>query len=349
MTEERIINVEKLRSVIKESRVGMFYADVSKRVRKFFTKRDPNAIKIPTIPRPLPIMGKTARSAPLLANNSLAYVILSDLYGLREKEETLDLNSIIRIAEKKNMVAPSTLPLTADSLKLFGNSHFACDQEFMTVYYMREFSGDYNPKHLLNKFIINETMFRRPDKCLWIYNDSNLGSGLKFYRIKIRRNIDDLNEVVLGKDLFVDALEASNIQLESAVEYNADIRQLLTGERTRIGSRMNYNPHISPSTSDFSPIKEKKVKDENENENENDIVEDDTVLGENPFAAVENPLVGVEAKDTLTLGEFDGIEGGPSKVKKLEAEKYESSSNDSDTADSDDENAEDDENGAEKT
>jgi len=152
MTEERIINVEKLRSTIEESRVGMFYADVRKRVRKFFTKRDPNAIKLPTIPRPRPVLGESLRYVPRLANNSLAYVILSDLYGLREKEETLDLNSIIRIAKKKNMVTSMTL--TADSLKIFGESHFAYDPEFMVVYYMHEFSGDYDPKHLLDKFLL---------------------------------------------------------------------------------------------------------------------------------------------------------------------------------------------------
>jgi len=95
----------------------------------------------------------------------------------------------------------------------------------------------------------------------------------------------------------------------------------LTGVKTRLGNRMGYNRHMAPSTSDFCPIKEEKVKDEDEND---------------------------DNADPITLGEFDGIEGGPSKVKKLEAEEYESSEDDSAASDGG-ENAEDGENGAEKT
>ena len=247
----------------------------------------------------MPVLSYIQISATKASKNSLPYVVLSEIYGLRDENLTIDLASLVTDAKKKNRVTP--LPLSAEGLNVFLDKNYSGEKDFIVINYMEQFSDNYDPERFLNKMDINEKMFNRPTNTLWIFNEGNFGSGINFYRIKLRKDIVDLNSVILGKDVFVESLEAINEELEDAVLYDKNFRLLLTGYGKRTFQIFVNNYH-APETSGFAGVRVLTEKDIEDKSDLEDFAED--------------------CEDIGNLGEFGGVVNGPLCVKKIEIEEY---------------------------
>lgn len=280
-------------------------------------KRRPGAISLPTMQRPTSNFNEVNKkrigdsSVSTVGNNSLPYVVLSELYGLRDYNDrlndlTIDIDALISEAEQKSLVVH--YPLGQDGINLVReNREF---EGYLRINYIHQFSSDYDPKHMLNVLEVNERMFRHPDRELWIYNYFNYGDGLKLYRIFLRRNIQDLDDVVIGDDVMTESFEATNEELKTLMERNEDVYRLLTGEYSDRRAPHPFALNGDPADSDYSGTTiEEKESEEGEESKEIDDYDDEIA----------------EGFEKVTLGQFGGVEGASSLVKKLpdEPEGYE--------------------------
>jgi len=215
----------------------------------FKTPINPKAIKLKTIPRPLPIdNGKYHRHKS--NNNSLPYVILSEAYGLRDENLTIDLDSLIRDAEERDAVVK--LPMLEQFLLMMTNDQHRKD--FFTINYYKQFSSTIESE-VIEKFRMADMMFRHPDKTLYIYNEDSFGDGIKFYQFQIRHDLDNLDEVILGEDLIIFAIDLNDNALTTALNEHKAVSRIFRGVRRNLyqTSRL-INYRVNPLESVFSSI-----------------------------------------------------------------------------------------------
>lgn len=213
------------------------------------------------------------RSKPLAipSNNSWPYAVLSELYGLKEKDQTIDLDQLIDLAEARGHINQMSINVT--NLKSFNEN--IVDKEFITINYMKECSSMYDPKMLFDKFTVNEVMVLHPREILWIYHDTNLSNNMEFYRIKIRNNIKNNNKVVLGEDIIIEKMSATNSQLTSLIGFNPAIKKILTGiddEKMTIYNAVNV--YHDPDSSQFTSIEEDLDEEELEESDDSEELEE---------------------------------------------------------------------------